>query len=144
LTLTEKLQEAPPESVAPLMLMTEVPAVAVIVWPEIEPVVQDGPLRPLGVSITRPLGRVSEKPTPVRAVVLGLAKVKVTVLALPWGMDVGEKALESVGTSGRGQPLMTTLSIHKGDVLVFAPAAWTKKRVLVVPVVAAGWAIPGT
>jgi len=52
-------------------------------------------------------------------------------------MDVGEKALERVGGVGRGQPLITTLSIFNGFVLLFAPAALMKKRVCVVPVVAA-------
>jgi hypothetical protein len=86
--------------------MTDVPAVAVMVWPDMVPVVQDGAVRPLGVLITSPLGRVSEKPTPVNALGLGLAKVNVSVLALPKAMVVGEKALESVGTEGRGQPVI--------------------------------------
>ena len=81
LTLTEKLQLEFAARVAPLMLMDVLPALAVIVSPEIEPLVQLGVERPFGVSITRPSGRVSVKPTPVSDVeALGLMKAKVSVL----------------------------------------------------------------
>jgi len=83
LTFTEKEHEAFAERVAPLILMEVVPSVALMVWPEIEPVVHVGPDRPFGVSISRPVGRVSENPTPVKALALGLVKVNVSVLLLP-------------------------------------------------------------
>jgi hypothetical protein len=63
-TLTEKVQEVLAARLAPDRLMIPVPAVALIVPPPQEPV------RPFGVEITRPAGRVSLKPMPVRVVVL--------------------------------------------------------------------------
>ncbi len=66
----------------------------------------EGVVRPLGVPTTNPVGRVSEKPTPVKELEFGLAKVKVNVLVLPVDIDAGEKLLVSVGTLGRGQPLI--------------------------------------
>jgi hypothetical protein len=117
-TFTEKVQETfvagdTIERVAPLRLMVEVPATAVMVWFEIEPfALQTGEVRPLGLAMSSPLGRVSVKPTPVKLLELGLVTVKVSVLGLG-GMEVGEKALESVGGLGRGQPEMVTLSRYK-------------------------------
>ncbi len=62
LTVTENVQEAPAERVAPLRLTVPVPAVAVIVpLPQL-------PVRPFGVATTSPAGNVSVNPTPVRAV----------------------------------------------------------------------------
>jgi hypothetical protein len=58
-------------------------------------------------------------------------------------MDAAPKLFVTVGGSGRGHPLIITLSILNGLELFFAPAAWMKKRVLVVPVVAAVWMTPG-
>ena len=59
------------------------------------------------MAINKPVGRVSVKPTPVNAVaVLGLVSVKVRALFVPCAIVVGEKAFESVGTTGRGQPVM--------------------------------------
>ena len=63
-TFTEKVHDALAASDAPVRLIVLVPAVAVIVPPPQEPV------RPLGVEITRPAGRVSVKPTPVIVVVV--------------------------------------------------------------------------
>src|SRR5688500_10826803 len=96
---TEMVQEALAAKLAPLKLMLEEPAVAVTV-----------PLQvldnPLGVATTSPLGRVSEKDTPLRALpALGLARLKVSVLVSPSAIDAGEKLLESVGASGRRQPV---------------------------------------
>lgn len=106
-TLTEKLHEALAESCRPVKRIVEVPAVAVIVGAvTTEPVVQEMADKPLGVSITRPVGSVSEKLIALRAVVFGLPNVKVSVLALPCAIVVGEKLFESVGTTGRGHPVM--------------------------------------
>ena len=63
-TFTENAQEVLGASVAPLRLITFVPAVAVIVPPPQDPV------RPFGVETTRPAGSVSLKPTPVSATVV--------------------------------------------------------------------------
>jgi len=82
-TLTVKEHEAFAERVAPLILMDVPPAVAVMVWPDIVPAVHVGPDKPFGVAIIRPVGRVSEKLTPVKALALGLVKVNVSVLLLP-------------------------------------------------------------
>ena len=75
-----------------------------------EPVVQEIADKPFGVLITNPVGRVSEKLIAESAAAFGFVNVNVRVLALPCAMVVGENAFESVGTTGRGQPLMTTLS----------------------------------
>lgn len=73
-TLTEKVQEPPSAKVAVVgvpRLMVEVPAVAVIV-----PVPQL-PLKPLGVDITNPAGRLSVKLIPFNTVAeFGLVIVK--------------------------------------------------------------------
>src|SRR5215469_13411327 len=58
-TFTLNVQEPLADSVPPLRLITPVPWVAVIIPPPQEPV------RPLGVEITRPEGKVSLNPTPV-------------------------------------------------------------------------------
>jgi hypothetical protein len=63
-TLTEKVHDALAASVAPVRLITLVPAVAVIVPPP------QVPVRPLGVEITSPAGSVSLNPTPVSVVVV--------------------------------------------------------------------------
>ncbi len=70
-TLTEKVQEPLLARVAPDRLIEPDPAVAVIVPPPHEP---DSPF---GVATTKPVGNVSVKPTPLRAVpVFGLLMVK--------------------------------------------------------------------
>jgi hypothetical protein len=73
-TLTEKVHEPPAAKVAVVgdpKLMVEVPAVAVIVPPP------QLPLKPLGVDMTSPEGRLSVKLIPFSAVVgLGLVTVK--------------------------------------------------------------------
>jgi len=82
-TFTEIVQLAFAERVAPLRLIMEVPAVAVVVPPVSVPTVQVV-VKPFGVATNRPVGRVSEKPTPVNAVaVLGLVSVNLRVLELP-------------------------------------------------------------
>ena len=65
-TFTLKVQEVVLARVAPERLTLPEPATAVMVPPPQEPV------RPFGVETTRPAGRVSLKPTPVRAVVVSL------------------------------------------------------------------------
>jgi len=107
LTLTEKLQVAPAESPKPLTLIKVVFCVTVIVGAVVtEPAEHEMADKPFGVLITNPVGNVSEKLMSLKVPVLGLPKVKVNVLALPWAMVVGENALESVGTTGRRQPVI--------------------------------------
>ena len=132
MTFTEKEHEEFAARVAPVILMVLPPAVAVMVWPDIEPVVHVGPDKPFGVVTARPAGRVSEKLTLVKEVALGLVKAKVSVLLLPKGMDVGEKDLESVGGTGRGQPVMVTLSrnTEASGLLFCAPATIIRKYVV--------------
>ena len=60
-TPTVKVQLALGARVAPVRLMTPVPAVAVIAPPP------QLPLRPLGVATTSPFGKTSLTPTPVTA-----------------------------------------------------------------------------
>ena len=115
-TSTESVQLAFAESVPPLTSIMEVPDVAVTVAPVNVPVVQFW-ASPFGVAINKPVGRVSANPTPVNAVdAFGLANVNVRVLVLPCGIVVGENAFESVGSTGRGQPVIITLSKYKGAV----------------------------
>ena len=138
-TLTEIVQLAFAESVAPLKLIMEVLAVAVVVPPVRVPTVQEV-ANPFGLATNNPVGRVSEKPTPVNAVVvLGLVRVNRSVLVLPCGMGEVRKLFESVGSTGRGQPLILMLSIYNTplDGVVFAPAALMRKEVVLVPVVVA-------
>ncbi len=91
-TFTEKVQEPLAAIVPPLRLITFVPAVAVIVpAPHV-------PVRPFGVEITRPAGRVSLKATPVSAtVVLGLVMVKLSEVEPFSGMLAAPKAFVMVG-----------------------------------------------
>ena len=63
-TFTAKVHEVLDARLAPVKLITFVACVAVIVPPP------QLPVRPLGVETTRPVGRVSLKPTPVSVVVL--------------------------------------------------------------------------
>ena len=110
-TSTEMVQLAFAESVAPLRLIVEVPAVAVVDPPVRLPGVQEGVVNPFGSAINKPVGRMSEKPTPVNAVALGLASVNLSVLTLPCTIGLVKKLFESVGSFwGLGQPVMTTLS----------------------------------
>jgi len=91
-TLTEKVQEAFAASVPPDRLMTLVPCVAVMV-----PVPQE-PVKPLGVEMTRPAGRVSLKETPLRAVVrFGLLMVKLRDVEPFSGMLAAPNALVMAG-----------------------------------------------
>ncbi len=110
--------------------MVDVPAVAVMVGAVImEPVVQVMAVRPLGELINNPVGKVSEKLTPARLLVLGLVKVNLSVLASSCAMGSVANALLSVGGSGRGHPVMLTLSIYivpvvrDGLPLYWAPSA---------------------
>jgi hypothetical protein len=91
-TFTEKVQELLAAIVPPLRLITLVPAVAVIVPAPHEPV------RPFGVEITRPAGRVSLKATPVIAVVVLLFWMVKLKLVEPFnGMLAAPKALIMTG-----------------------------------------------
>jgi len=136
-TFTEIVQLAFAERVAPLRLIMEVPAVAVVVPPVSVPTVQ-AVVKPLGVAINKPVGRVSEKPTPVNAVaVFGLVNVNLRVLELPWEIGEVRKLFESVGTTGSEQPVMTISSINTADVVLLAPIALILKAVVPAPVVVA-------
>ena len=141
-TLTEIVQDALARRLPPLQLIVEEPAVAVTVPLQVVD-------KPLGVAITNPLGRVSENETPLNALpVLGLAMLKVSVLVLPWAIDAGEKLLESVGTRGRGQPVMVMSSryivpvVTEGLPPYCAPAANTLKYTVVLPVLVVVAVIP--
>ncbi|HEY2234790.1 MAG TPA: hypothetical protein VGK01_15060, partial [Candidatus Angelobacter sp.] len=91
-TFTENVQEALAASDAPDKLITFVPAVAVIVPPP------QVPVRPLGVEMTRPAGKVSLNPTPVSVVVvLGLLMVKLSEVVPFSGMVAAPNALLMVG-----------------------------------------------
>src|SRR5687767_13447967 len=119
-TLTEMVQLALAERVAPLRLMLEVPAVAVVVPPVSVPTVQTV-VKPLGVATNKPVGRVSEKPTPANAVtVFGLVNVNLRVLELPWEIGDVRKLFESVGSTGSEQPVMIISSINTADVVLLA------------------------
>jgi hypothetical protein len=139
-TLTEMVQFALAESVAPLKLIRDVLAVAVVVPPVSVPVVQEV-AKPLGVTINNPVGRVSEKPTPVKELVLELISVKRNTLLFPcWIGDV-RKLFERVGSEFvRGQPVITTLSIHRlAEPTDFSPSALILKEVVPVPDVVAAY-----
>ena len=60
ITLTENEQLAPEVTAAPARLMLPPPATAAMVPPPHDPV------RPFGVAMTSPAGRLSVNPTPVR------------------------------------------------------------------------------
>jgi hypothetical protein len=80
-TFTEKVQVAPPVSVAPDRVMEVAPAVAVMVPPPQEPV------RLFGVETTKPGGSVSVKATPVRlSTAFGFVMVKLRLVLPPSGM----------------------------------------------------------
>src|SRR5215470_1449871 len=91
-TLTWNVHTLFAASVAPDSLTPPLPAVAVMVPPPHDP------LRPLGVATTRPAGRLSVKPTPVReAAPLGLAMVKLSDVVPPTGMVEAPNDLDIVG-----------------------------------------------
>lgn len=88
----------------------------------------------------RPEGKTSENEIPLNEVpVLGFVSVNVSVLVVPAPMEVGEKLLESVGTEGRAQPVITMLSSSNVDVgfAGFLVSAWMVNLVVLLPVVAA-------
>ena len=90
-TLTMKLQEAPAGTLEPVRLKLLALAVTLL-----DPV--QVPPTPGGLAITRPVGRLSVKLTPVSAVVLfGLAIRKVRGVVPPTGMVGAPKALLMVG-----------------------------------------------
>ena len=91
-TFTENTQEALAASVAPERLTLPLPAVAVMVPPPHDPV------RPFGVEITVPAGKVSGNPTPVSELpLLGLVIVKVRLVEPPTEIDAAPKLLLIVG-----------------------------------------------
>ena len=91
-TFTENVHDELADSTAPDKLITLVPCVAVIVPPPQEPV------RPLGVEITSPPGRVSRNPIPVSVVeVFGLFRVKLSDVVPLSGRLVAPNALETDG-----------------------------------------------
>lgn len=137
-TLTEMVQFALVDNVAPLKLIRVVPAVAVVVPPVSVPVVQ-AVVKPSGVAINKPVGRVSEKPTPVNELAFGLISVNRNTLLFPcWIGDV-RKLFERVGsTFVLGQPVITTLSTHRWALpMDFSPSALIRKEVVPVPDVVA-------
>jgi hypothetical protein len=74
-TSTEKVQDPPPASVAPVRLTVEEPAEAVIVPPP------QLPVNPFGVATTRPVGRLSVKAIPANTVPgFGLVIVKLKLV----------------------------------------------------------------
>lgn len=81
-TLTEMVQFALADNVAPLTLIRVVPEAAVVVPPVSVPVVQ-AVVKPLGVAINNPVGKVSENPTPVSELALGLVSVNRNTLLFP-------------------------------------------------------------
>jgi hypothetical protein len=136
-TLTEIVQFALAESVPPLTLIERVPDTAVVVAPVNVPAVQEV-ASPLGVAITKPTGRVSVKPTPVKADPLGLVKANRRVLVPPCAIGEVRKLFERVGTTGRGHPLMVILS-RRTEAVAWFPlvAAVMRNQVVLAPVVAA-------
>lgn len=107
-TLTLILQIAFAVSAAPLRLIVELPALAVI---SVTGLIELHVVVTFGVAaMTKPPGRTSEKLTPDKAVALGFVMSKVSVLAVPCTMVGGVNAFASVGSSGRGQPFMIILS----------------------------------
>ena len=91
-TLTLKLQEAPPARLASANWTNELPAVAVIVPPP-----QD-PISPLGVATISPTGRLSTKPTVDKAAVaFGLLSVKLRLVVLFNGTLAAPKTLVMLG-----------------------------------------------
>jgi len=92
-TFTENVQVAPAASVAPAKETVAVAFVAVMVPPP------QVPLLPGGVDTTKPAGRVSVKPTPVRLnpALFGLLMVKVSDVEPPTGMVAAPNALVIAG-----------------------------------------------
>jgi|SRR5580658_8583 hypothetical protein len=91
-TLTEKLHDVPPASVAPDNATVAAPALAEIVPPP------HVPLKPFGVATTSPAGSESLKATELRELLaLGFAKVNVSEVAAFRAMFAAPKAFAIVG-----------------------------------------------
>lgn len=90
-TFTENVHEEFAAMVPPVRLITLVPAVAVMVPPP------QLPVRPFGVDITSPAGRVSVKAIPVRAIALLFVMVKLSEVDPFSGMLAAPNALVIVG-----------------------------------------------
>lgn len=91
----------------------------------------------MGVAINNPVGSVSVKPAPVNAVdAFGLASVNLSILLAPCAIGEVKKALERVGSTGRGQPVMVTLSMPNEAAGLFddAPIALILNVVVPAPV----------
>ncbi len=107
-TFTEKIQLAPPATVAPARLTLDAPAVAVMVPPP------QLPVSAFGVETTRPAGNVSVKATPVRPVdAFGFVTVKLRLVLPPTAMEAVPKVLVILGG-----PVTLTLAF---DVLPVPP-----------------------
>src|SRR5438552_273467 len=91
-TLTEIVHELLIATVPPLRLTLPLPAVAVVVPPQVL-------LRPFGVATTSPAGNVSVNATPVSATVFaaGLVIVKVTLVVPFTGIAAAPNALLMLG-----------------------------------------------
>ena len=95
--------------------------------------------RPFGLSISRPVGSVSVKATPVSWMAFGLATEKVNVLYCELvAIETGEKALERVGYSGRRHQSISLLSlVILDEALLPLVTAVIRNQVFDTPVVAA-------
>jgi hypothetical protein len=96
-TLTAKLQEAPPASVAPERLtLLELASAVIVPLPQF-------PVRPLGDDTVSPDGNASVKPTPLRDVAaFGLLRLKVSDVVPFKGTLADPKTLAIVGGDATG------------------------------------------
>ncbi len=105
-TLTPKVHEADPASVAPVKLISAEPGVAAMLPPP------QVPVSPFGVETTRPGGSVSRKPTPVKAAdVLGLLMVNLSEVEPFSGMVAAPKPFAIDGGEFPDPLVMRTLSM---------------------------------
>ena len=108
---TLKMHELPPDKVAPLSAMLDVPAIALIVPPP------QVPESAFGFATSNPPGNVSVNPMPVSVDVgFGFAIVKVNGVVAPIGLDVAPKALTIVGAA-------RALTCSEADAVPPAPAS---------------------
>lgn len=80
-----------------------------------------------------PVGKVSLKLTPVKAIVLVLVSVKVSVDVPPDPIEVGEKTFVKDGLLGVPQPVKVTPSTSIECPLLLRLALYTYKRKMVLP-----------
>ncbi len=128
-TSTRSVQKLPAAIDPPLRLIEVLPAVAPLTLPPQE-------LLNSGLVATRtPSGKLSEKETPLKATLLGLVAVNVSVETPPTAMERGENDFLSSGASGTPQPVNSMLSI-RNVALAFPtllPEMLTRNRVVVAP-----------